>query len=408
MKTVAHYSGKLPIYYSFLPFQALDELKHTDEALYSVSAFNVAFDIGRLANHIFVDLFNIPNYSCLDLTCCVGGDSFAQSFFCTQVESYELNPNTYQCLKNNISVFAKYGYKNVHKIVAFNDSSLLHLSPQVIKDDFLCIIDPPWGGPDFMKQSKLRLKLGEMEIEQITNQLLSTSKLVILKLPRNYDYQYLKENVKGHLFPLQYRSILFVFVTTTPIQQDLMQWCDVNSILLGTDLLKIENETKMVKKFNYFFKDTRGLIDVVETLQDLINFSIRQKKFSVVIRKGTNVNFRHLTRLIQAIAIGNQIQSCVFAEDEQLRAQLDTFVKSLPEFVQLTAGTHPSIINLQFPLDEYLCSIGENDTRACFSIILRGCQWGRGFIALDRALEFVCEVFESFSPFVKWVCRQQV
>jgi hypothetical protein len=51
--------------------------------------------------------------------------------------------------------------------------------------------DPPWGGPDYKKQSNLRLKMDSLDLDVIIDYVSqkSTNKLIVFKLPFNYDFE---------------------------------------------------------------------------------------------------------------------------------------------------------------------------------------------------------------------------
>ena len=119
-------------------------------------------------------------------------------------------------LINNIDI---YGYKNISVIndcaIKFHNNKLIEINPSVI------FLDPPWGGNDYKNNDILLLKLGEIKIEEliidICNKFSSSNidftknncnKLIILKLPRNYDieflYNYLENNKQDNYLLKKY------------------------------------------------------------------------------------------------------------------------------------------------------------------------------------------------------------
>ena len=127
-----------------------------------------------------------------DMTAGVGGNVYNFSKFFKYVNAIELNTNVYNCLKNNIEVY------KLNNINCYNDDSVkLLIENDDIGQDII-FFDPPWGGRDYKLHTDIRLKFGNtstelsMSIENITNILLkrSTNKMIVLKLPDNYDYKY--------------------------------------------------------------------------------------------------------------------------------------------------------------------------------------------------------------------------
>lgn len=41
---------------------------------------------------------------------CIGGDTFALTFFAKKVEAYEINQETFNAFKDNLKVFERYGF----------------------------------------------------------------------------------------------------------------------------------------------------------------------------------------------------------------------------------------------------------------------------------------------------------
>lgn len=51
-QVIDRYKQKLPRYYAHLPRSALDQLTHTDEAIYSVTPFVLGFNVAQITNFI--------------------------------------------------------------------------------------------------------------------------------------------------------------------------------------------------------------------------------------------------------------------------------------------------------------------------------------------------------------------
>ncbi|AYV77591.1 MAG: putative RNA methylase [Dasosvirus sp.] len=132
----------------------------------------------------------------LDGTAGVGGDtiSFGQTF--GTVIATEINFKRYCMLQNNISVY------NLYNVIPINKDCLQILDK--INNNHIDVIylDPPWGGSKYKQSEKLRLSFGDRSLEDtilhILQKFTGKVKLIVLKLPKNYDlenlYRYTKNN----------------------------------------------------------------------------------------------------------------------------------------------------------------------------------------------------------------------
>ena len=112
-----------------------------------------------------------------------------------------------------------------------------------------------------MKQPNIRLSLGGIPVEQITNQILNncTALLVVLKLPGNYDSEHLRSQLKDKsLLPLKYRNVLFVFVTKQPLsQREVFHFNETWGVLKEKDLLGSDNFTRFSQLFEKLVSNRR-------------------------------------------------------------------------------------------------------------------------------------------------------
>jgi 16S rRNA G966 N2-methylase RsmD len=132
---------------------------------------------------------HIPNseITILDGTACVGGDSISFGKIFGTVIASEIDKKRYEMLVNNLKVF------ELHNVVAINDDSLTLCK----KLNFIDIMyfDPPWGGHGYKDFSNIRLSIGNTYIDDLVNIILNDSrsnvKMIVFKLPKNYDLQQL-------------------------------------------------------------------------------------------------------------------------------------------------------------------------------------------------------------------------
>lgn len=160
---------------------------------------------------------HIPEYiprseiTILDGTACVGGDSISFGNIFGSVIASEINNERYRMLVNNLIEYKLYN------VVPVNDDCLKIYD----KINFLNIIyfDPPWGGKNYKSNSKLRLSLGSSYIDDVIENILGSNldniKLIVLKLPQNYDLELIYKKIKNHevtmyLYTLQKMHIVVI------------------------------------------------------------------------------------------------------------------------------------------------------------------------------------------------------
>jgi 16S rRNA G966 N2-methylase RsmD len=129
-----------------------------------------------------------------EMTAGVGGNVLSFANYFKYVNAIEIDPIRYTYLNKNIKL---YGYNNVN---CYNADSLTLL---VEKDDIaqdIIFFDPPWGGKNYKLHSTLRLRFGEYSIENVCKVLFQRprNKMIVMKLPNNYDYEYMLEELKEY------------------------------------------------------------------------------------------------------------------------------------------------------------------------------------------------------------------
>ena len=130
--------------------------------------------------------FNIEKI--IDCTGCVGGDTIAlaTAFKSAKIISIEIDKERCSILQNNIDV---YELKNVNVI---HNCCIDYIKKSDMSD--VVYIDPPWGGDNYKKSENIKLFIGDMTIEDFTIGifngmfLIGIPKLLVIKLPKNYDY----------------------------------------------------------------------------------------------------------------------------------------------------------------------------------------------------------------------------
>lgn len=133
-----------------------------------------------------------PNISYDDITifdgtACVGGDTIAFGNIFGSVISVEIDKNRFYMLTKNINEY------NLYNVIPINDNCLNILK----KINFIDIVylDPPWGGKNYKVTKSIRLSLSGIYIDDIVNDIInnirSQVRLIVIKLPKNYDIKQL-------------------------------------------------------------------------------------------------------------------------------------------------------------------------------------------------------------------------
>lgn len=159
---------------------------------------------------------NICDITVTDATSNVGGNTLSFAKFFTKVNAVEYNKIHCDMLKNNVNLY-KYD-KKVNIICDDYTKVMMELKQDVV------FFDPPWGGSDYRYKDKLPLKLGDILIQDIVNKLKNTTKMIVLKLPQNFDFiEFFKTNIytkKIHFYQFR-KYVVIVLLNRTKANNDL-------------------------------------------------------------------------------------------------------------------------------------------------------------------------------------------
>jgi predicted RNA methylase len=160
-----------------------------------------------ISYHLIKNNINPQKSNIIDYTAGVGGNILSFSKYFNLVYAVEIDKVRSEYLQNNLNI---YNQKNVIVInessIDYNNKSMLNIKPNTI------FIDPPWGGICYRKNDLLRLTLSDVPIEELVLDIFNkfrtinispldsySNRLVVLKLPKNYDienfYYYIKKNI---------------------------------------------------------------------------------------------------------------------------------------------------------------------------------------------------------------------
>lgn len=167
-----------------LPSNRYNNLRIDQESLsYITTPHNSNIISSIIDSHIPKNITR-KSITLFDGTACVGGDTISLGSNFGTVIACEINENRYKMLINNLSEYKLYN------VIPINDNTLNIYS----KINFIDIMyfDPPWGGKDYKKQKSLTLSIGNKTINEIIKDIFekkirSDVKMVVLKLPKNYN-----------------------------------------------------------------------------------------------------------------------------------------------------------------------------------------------------------------------------
>ena len=175
----------------FPPKHNLDKskLKMSNVGLYSITPYKEA---DSLSSKILdkLEKYGLGELTITDATGGMGGNTISFTKYFKKVNSVELSREHYDILKNNIETV--YQSENVQLYNEDYTKIYKNLTQDII------YFDPPWGGPDYKKYSKLKLYLGGTTIDRfIRDNLLEMDelKMIVIKVPRNFDYNSFIETI---------------------------------------------------------------------------------------------------------------------------------------------------------------------------------------------------------------------
>lgn len=152
------------------------------------------------------------NTTVVDATACVGGDSIMLCHVFGKVVSIELDTQRYNNLVHNLNQ-----YKFNNAITVNGDSTIIIQKLPIID---IIFVDVPWGGKDYKFKDKLRLNFGNISLEQFilncfdAEIMKSLPKIIISKMPKNYDMQYfyttLSPELEITLYELKKMNIMII------------------------------------------------------------------------------------------------------------------------------------------------------------------------------------------------------
>ena len=185
------------------PHVDYSKIQYDSEGIFSITHPDDAETISKLIMGMFE---NYSNISILDGTGGLGGNTISFSKYFKNITSIELNKERCNMLENNVKLF------NLSNVSVVNTNSVKYMYENLLTYD-VYFFDPPWGGPDYKKQINLRLKIDLIELNTIVDNIIkqTSNKLIIFKLPFNYDFdQFSNYNYKLYKVNKYYIIIILI------------------------------------------------------------------------------------------------------------------------------------------------------------------------------------------------------
>jgi 16S rRNA G966 N2-methylase RsmD len=172
-------------------------LKVDEEGLYSITHPKDA----NIISESIIDIMGKSDLQIVDMTAGCGGNMISFIKYFKFVVGIEFDNVRYKILKDNLQKYSKKNYQ-----LLCGDATKYSLNTNNKNDVYF--IDPPWGGPDYKNNPNIQLYLSNIKIEDFILTL-PKDKLIVLKLPFNYNIDVFKNNIIKTLF---INNIIILFI----------------------------------------------------------------------------------------------------------------------------------------------------------------------------------------------------
>jgi len=170
--------------------------------------------------HLIKYNINPQKITIIDYTAGVGGNVISFGKYFNYTYAIEIDKTRTNYLLNNINI---YNLKNIKVIndsaINFNNNDMIEINPNVI------FIDPPWGGILYRNNDLLKLTLGDIPIEELIIDIFDkyytivtsptnsySNRLIVLKLPKNYDIEYFYSYIKNNTNTKSYIICSYLYI----------------------------------------------------------------------------------------------------------------------------------------------------------------------------------------------------
>lgn len=167
------------------------KLKVNEEATYSSSQIHGAKMIVDIMKSYFKDRDDLV---VTDGTSNIGTDAITLALDpkIKKVNAIELIDKNCELLKHNVGI-----YDLQDKVDIFCADFLEQINKLDAKlSQDIIYVDPPWGGVDYSKHDNMNLFLGDKEIAQVVLDHLDKTKIFVIKVPNNFDFNNFMKKVR--------------------------------------------------------------------------------------------------------------------------------------------------------------------------------------------------------------------
>ena len=153
-----------------------NNIKIVDSSRYSIT---IKKDSKTIIKELTIDK-PLNEVRITDATANIGGNTLQFGIHNMIVDAYEIDKDTFDALNHNIKLY------DLNNIKTYNED---YTKIYKHKKQDVVFLDPPWGGSDYKKYDKLKLKLSGIDVIDIINYIINKdlASVVILKAPFNFD-----------------------------------------------------------------------------------------------------------------------------------------------------------------------------------------------------------------------------
>jgi 16S rRNA G966 N2-methylase RsmD len=170
-------------------------IRYTNVSIFSITPKDQSEFIASLLLSFFKST-ELKNMTLLDGSACIGGNSWTFAKLVKKVISNEISKISSKILKHNMKVL------RINNIAVMN-KNIVKLAENDKSD--IAFFDPPWGGVDYKKSSKISLYYSyggkNVELSDLIRSYFARRKLIIIKLPTNYNFELLR-----NIYPYMYST----------------------------------------------------------------------------------------------------------------------------------------------------------------------------------------------------------
>jgi hypothetical protein len=197
-------------------------LKIDEDSLKYITVKETAEEISKIiCSHLIEIGINPLKIKLVDYTAGVGGNVLSFSNYFYEIVAIELSNIRTIYLKNNIGVYNYTNIKILNKSsIDYNNDEVIEYAPNVI------FIDVPWGNMWNKTIENYRIIFGDMDLEKFILQIFDkffimhennvrynnyNNRLLVLKLPKNYDIEYFYNYIKDYKNNI-YNIVSYIYI----------------------------------------------------------------------------------------------------------------------------------------------------------------------------------------------------